>query len=62
MEEKEHVTKYFYNNYKNFSIINLRSKSKKKSISMTVDTKKDLVLLQKNFILKRGIIWKLMLQ
>ncbi len=56
MEEKEHVTKYFYNNYKNFSIINLRSKSKKKSISMTVDTKKDLVLLQKNFILKRGII------
>ena len=53
-EDKEHVTRYFYKNYKNFSIINLKNKNKKKLINMVVDTRRDLILLEKNFKFQKG--------
>tara|TARA_B100001123_G_C15321112_1_gene1027923 strand:- start:794 stop:1417 length:624 start_codon:yes stop_codon:yes gene_type:complete len=53
--EKEHVTKFFYNNYKNFIIKNFKSKSKKYRFNLSVDKKKDLKkiepLLKKKFII-----------
>ncbi len=48
-DDKEHVTKFFYKNFKNFSILNLRNKSKKKIINMSVDEEKDLKFLEKKF-------------
>ena len=39
-KDKEHVTKFFENN-KNFSIINFKNKSKKKIFKMSIDNKKD---------------------
>ena len=53
-EDKEHVTRYFYKNYKNFSIINFKNKNKKKLINMAVDTRRDLILLEKNFKFQKG--------
>ena len=53
-EDKEHVTRYFYKNYKNFSIINLKNKNKKKLINMVVDTRRDLILLEKSFKFQKG--------
>ena len=48
--EKEHVTKFFYKNYKKFKIFNLKNKFKKTNIDYSVDTKKNLELLvRKNF-------------
>jgi len=48
--EKEHVTKFFYKNYKKFKIFNLKNKFKKKNIDYLVNTKKNLELLvRKNF-------------
>jgi spore coat polysaccharide biosynthesis protein SpsF len=50
--EKEHVTKFFYKNYKKFKIFNLKNKFEKKNIDYSVDTKKNLELLvSKNFFL-----------
>lgn len=46
--EKEHVTKYFYKNYKKFKIYNLKNKFKKKKIDYSVDTIKNLKFLIKN--------------
>ena len=40
--ELEHVTQYFYKNHSNFLIKNFTTKSKKKSIKLSVDKKKDL--------------------
>lgn len=53
-KDKEHVTTYFYKNHKDFSIENLKNKSKKKLINMTVDTRRDLILLEKNLKFKKG--------
>ena len=38
----EHVTKYFYKNYKKFKIKNIKNLSKKISLKKSIDTKKDL--------------------
>ena len=38
----EHVTKYFYKNYKKFKIKNIKNLSKKISLKQSIDTKKDL--------------------
>tara|TARA_Y100001970_G_C14229245_1_gene857597 strand:- start:2466 stop:3098 length:633 start_codon:yes stop_codon:yes gene_type:complete len=46
--QKEHVTKYFYDNYKKFKIFNIRSKKNFLKIRLCVDTKKDLNFLNKN--------------
>lgn len=45
--EKEHVTKYFYNNPKIFSIKNFVNKKKTKLIKTAIDNKKDLVKILK---------------
>ena len=45
--EKEHVTKYFYKNSKNFYIKNFRNKLNNKSIKLAVDTKIDLLKILK---------------
>ena len=38
----EHVTSFFYKNYKNFKIKNIFNKSKKRMIKNSIDTKNDL--------------------
>ena len=45
--EKEHVTKYFYKNSKNFCIKNFKNKLKNKHIKLAVDTNKDLMKILK---------------
>ena len=45
--ELEHVTSFFYNNYKNFSIKNFSTKIKLAKMKLSVDTKKDLYLILK---------------
>ena len=42
----EHVTSFFYKNYKNFKIKNIFNKSKKKMIKNSIDTKNDLSKLK----------------
>ena len=46
--QKEHVTKYFYENCKNFKIFNIKSKKNFLNMRLCVDTKKDLIFLNKN--------------
>ena len=53
---KEHVTKYFYKNYKKFKIYNIKNKKDYSKINLSVDTLKDykkikkiIVYLNKNF-------------
>ena len=61
--EQEHVTVYFYKNYKNYLIKNFTFKNKTKIMKLSIDTKKDLVKILnkfdekeiKNFLLKK---WK----
>lgn len=47
-DEKEHVTKFFYKNYKKFKIINFKSK-KKITIKYSIDTKNDLNKIKNKF-------------
>jgi spore coat polysaccharide biosynthesis protein SpsF len=47
--DEEHVTKYFYKNYKKFQIKNFKLKGKKKDIDQSIDTKKDLEYVLKKF-------------
>jgi len=59
--EQEHVTVYFYKNYKNYLIKNFTFKNKTKIMKLSIDTKKDLVKILnkfdekeiKNFLLKK---------
>ena len=51
--EKEHVTKYFYKNSKNFYIKNFRNKLKTGSDKLAVDNKKDLVNILKKLDKKK---------
>ena len=53
VKDKEHVTRYFYENNDNFSIINFRNKSKKKIFKMSIDTKKDFNFLEKKFLVNK---------
>jgi len=48
-KDKEHVTRYFYKNYKLFSILNLKNRDTKKMFNMAIDTKQDLTLLLKKY-------------
>lgn len=45
--ELEHVTSFFYDKYKNFSIKNFSTKKKLARMKLSVDTKKDLYLILK---------------
>jgi spore coat polysaccharide biosynthesis protein SpsF (cytidylyltransferase family) len=45
--ELEHVTSFFYDKYKNFSIKNFSTKKKLAKMKLSVDTKKDLYLILK---------------
>lgn len=45
----EHITKYFYSNYKNFRIFNIKSRKKKKYASLAIDNIKDYEFLKKEF-------------
>lgn len=48
-KDKEHVTTFFYKNFKNYKIYNFYSLKRFKNINLCVDTKKDLVFLRKNY-------------
>ena len=50
--EKEHVTMYFYKNFKNFNIKNFAFKGNKKIMNLSIDTKIDLKRILKNFTKK----------
>ena len=52
-KDKEHVTKFFYENNKNFSIINFKNKSKKKIFKMSIDNKKDFNFLEKKYVMDK---------
>ena len=60
-EQKEHVTKYFYKNYKNFRIKNFTSIKNKTKINtkLAIDTKDDLKLILKKFNEKKFINFSL---
>tara|TARA_B110000090_G_C13346224_1_gene433075 strand:- start:828 stop:1463 length:636 start_codon:yes stop_codon:yes gene_type:complete len=47
--DEEHVSTYFYKNFKRFKILNFKFKNKKKEIDQSIDTKKDLANVLKNF-------------
>ena len=56
LSEKEHVTKFFYKNYKSFKILNIKNKENFSDINMSVDTISDLKkvrLIYKEFIDKK---------
>ncbi len=40
-DEKEHITKYFYKNNKNFKIINFKNKRNESKKNLSINTKKD---------------------
>lgn len=46
-EEKEHVTKYFYKNYKKFKILNYKSRTNLSKYKMSIDTLDDFNKLNK---------------
>ena len=48
--ELEHVTSFFYKNYKNFSIKNFSAKKKLVNMKLSIDTKKDLYLILKVYL------------
>jgi len=45
--DKEHVTTYFYRNYKNFKIINLKNKIDQSHLNLCIDKEKDLLYFRK---------------
>ena len=59
-DQREHVTKYFYKNYKNFMIKNFMNIKVKTKMKLAIDTRNDLKLILKrikkkeffNFLLK----------
>tara|TARA_A100001015_G_scaffold318713_1_gene439422 strand:- start:411 stop:1094 length:684 start_codon:yes stop_codon:yes gene_type:complete len=44
--QKEHITRYFYDNYENFKIHNFAFSKNKSHISMAIDNKRDLTFLR----------------
>jgi len=58
-EQKEHVTKYFYKNYKKFMIKNFKSIKDKTKTKLAIDTKDDLKLILKTFKEKKFINFSL---
>ena len=57
---REHITSYFYNNYKNYKIINFNNKKNFSKINLSVDTKSDLKKIRKAIINKNflNMSWK----
>ena len=51
--DREHVTKYFYNNSNKFKVKNFTFKEKSKIVNLSVDTRKDLNQILKNFSKKK---------
>ena len=51
--DKEHVTKYFYDNSNNFLIKNFTFNGKNKTIKVSIDTKKDLKVILKKLNSKK---------
>ena len=47
--EQEHITQFFYKNFKLFSIKNFKNVNKIKSIKLAIDTKQDLLNILKKF-------------
>ena len=47
--QKEHVTKYFYDNYKKFKIINFEPRVEIKNIKLSIDNKSDLLNILKTY-------------
>ena len=45
--EKEHITKYFYKNFKNFNIINFQNYKNESKINLSINTKKDFFKISK---------------
>ena len=45
--DKEHVTTYFYRNYKDFKIINLKNKIDQSHFNLCIDKQKDLIYFRK---------------
>ena len=58
-EQKEHVTKYFYENYKSFMIKNFTSIKTKTKTKLAIDTKDDLRLILKKYKKKNFINFSL---
>ncbi len=56
---KEHVTSYFYDNFKNFKIKNFVNKYKNNSLKLSIDTTIDLNMIKKKFNKKNFINFKL---
>ena len=54
-DEKEHITKYFYKNYKNFKIINFRNKKNESKKNLSINTKKDFFKITKMIKLNEKI-------
>ena len=57
---REHITSYFYNNYRNYRIINFNNRRNFSKINLSIDTKSDLkkihkAIIQKNFL---NMSWK----
>jgi spore coat polysaccharide biosynthesis protein SpsF len=55
ISDREHVTKYFYNNYKKFKIINFFCKKDLSKINLCIDTQKDFNYI-KNLLKGKKII------
>ena len=45
--DKEHVTTFFYKNYKKFKIVNFKNKKNLSKVKISVDFKKDLKEIRK---------------
>ena len=58
-EQKEHVTRYFYKNYKKFMIKNFTSVKNKTKIKLAIDTENDLKVILKKFKEKNFINFSL---
>tara|TARA_B100000886_G_C20420620_1_gene491381 strand:+ start:1881 stop:2549 length:669 start_codon:yes stop_codon:yes gene_type:complete len=60
-KDREHVTPYFYRNFKNFKIINIKNKKNYSKINMSVDTYEDLKKIRninKKVLNNKYISWK----
>lgn len=56
---KEHVTKYFYDNYKNFKIYNFKNKEDSSSFNLSIDTLNDFKKIKKvSNSLKKNFKWQ----
>ena len=54
-DEKEHITKYFYKNYKNFKIINFRNKKNESKKNLSINTKEHFFKITKMIKLNEKI-------